>query len=196
MPSRKKSPTIPTDAEVAVVHDKLLLVRSQPVILDSDLAVIYEAETGALNQAVNRNQDRFPEDFAFRLTKEEWEDLKCQSGTASSPTNLKSQNVISSSSHGGRRTPPRVFTEHGALMASTVLRSDAAVRMSTFIIRAFVKMREELASNREILRRLAEIDKSLLIHDSALRDLYRKILPLLSPPPSAPKREIGFHSKD
>jgi len=153
------------------------------VILDSDLAQLYGVETGALNRAVNRNQDRFPDDFAFALSPEDWENLKCQFGT-------------SSSEHGGRRKLPRVFTEHGALMASTVLRSTEAVKMSTFIIRAFVKMREELASNREVLKRLAEIDKSLLMHDTALRDLYQKILPLLQPSPDTPKRDIGFRVEE
>jgi len=171
-----------TKNEIATIQEKILTVRGLPVILDSDLAEIYGVESKALNRAVTRNTERFPDDFAFKLTKEEWENLRCQFGT-------------SSSGHGGRRYPPRVLTEHGALMASTVLRSEEAVRMSTFIIRAFVKMREELAANREILKRLAEIDKTLISHDTALRDLYQKLLPLLSPPPEPPKREIGFHSR-
>lgn len=148
------------------------------MILDSDLAQLYGVETGALNRAVVRNGDRFPEDFSFQLSPQDRENLRCQFGT-------------SSSEHGGRRKLPRVFTEYGALMASTILRSAEAVKMSTFIIRAFVKMREELASNREVLKRLAEIDKSLLSHDTALRDLYQKILPLLQTPPDPPKLGSG-----
>jgi hypothetical protein len=91
---------------------------------------------------------------------------------------------------------PFAFTEHGALMAATVLNSPRAVAMSLYIIRAFVKMREDLAANSAILRRLAEIDKTLLIHDSALRDIYQKVMPLLEPPPSPPRPEIGFHVKE
>ena len=88
---------------------------------------------------------------------------------------------------------PWAFTEHGALMAANILRSARAREMSVFIIRAFLRMREELASNTAILKRLAEIDKALLVHDSALRDLYHKLLPLLAPPPESPRRKIGFH---
>lgn len=91
-----------------------------------------------------------------------------------------------------RKFLPWVFTEHGALMSATILNSDKAIAMSVFIIRAFVKQREEIASNQAILRRLAEIDKSLLVHDAALRDLYQKLLPLLQPPPSKPRRPAGF----
>ncbi len=181
--------------EIDSIGERILAIRGIPVILDSDLAAVYGVETKALNQAVSRNIDRFPEDFSFKLTKEEWESLRCQNGTPSERTNLKSQNVTSKRAHGGRRYPPRAFTEHGALMASTILRSEEATGMSVFIIRAFVRMREELATNAQILKRLAEIDKTLLTHDAALSDLYQKLLPLLSPPPDKPKRRIGFHSR-
>jgi hypothetical protein len=90
----------------------------------------------------------------------------------------------------------RAFTEHGALMAANVLNSPRAVSMSVYIIRAFVKMREDLAANAAILKRLAEIDKTLLVHDSALRDIYQRLRPLLEPPPAPPKPEIGFHVKE
>jgi hypothetical protein len=102
--------------------------------------------------------------------------------------------VISKLARGGRRYAPFAFTEHGALMVATVLNSPRAVRMSLFIIRAFVKMREEQASNAAILKRLAEIDKTLLVQDAAMRDIYRKLLPLLRPPPQTPKPEIGYHT--
>jgi hypothetical protein len=91
---------------------------------------------------------------------------------------------------------PWVFTEHGALMAANILRSDHAVHMSIYVIRAFVHLREQQASNAEILKRLAEIDRTLLEHDSALRDIYQKLLPLLQPLPDPPKRRIGFHSSE
>jgi hypothetical protein len=179
---------------VELIQDQILSIRGQQVILDSELASLYGVETGALNRAVSRNQHRFPEDFCFQLSQSEWADFKCQVGISSElDPDLESQNVTSSG-HGGRRGLPRVFTEHGALMASTILRSKQAVAMSVFIIRAFVQMREALASNQEILKRLTEIDHTLLTHDSALRDLYNKILPLLEAPAAQPKRKMGFHS--
>ena len=91
------------------------------------------------------------------------------------------------------RYRPYVFTEHGAIMAANVLNSRRAVQMSNFVIRAFIKMREQIATNAAILKRLAEIDKTLLLHDSALRDVYKKLLPLLAPPPTPPSKQIGFH---
>jgi len=91
---------------------------------------------------------------------------------------------------------PWAFTEHGALIAANVLRSDRAIQMSVFVIRTFVRMREQVAANATILKRLAEIDKSLLQHDTALRDIYRKLAPLLQPPPDPPKRRIGFVSDE
>jgi hypothetical protein len=100
------------------------------------------------------------------------------------------------SSHRGRRYLPWAFTEHGALMAANILRTERAVQMSVFVVRAFVRLREQVAANTAILKRLAEIDKSLLEHDSALRDLYQKLLPLLQPPADPPKRRIGFHTDE
>ncbi|MGC9452038.1 MAG: ORF6N domain-containing protein [Oceanipulchritudo sp.] len=156
----------------------ILLLRGQPVIVDADLAGLYGVKTKALNQAVHRNSNRFPDDFYFRLNKEEKEQVVTNCDHLEK---LKYSKVL-----------PLAFTEHGALMAANVLNSPEAVKMSVFIIRAFVKQREELSANEAILRRLAEIDKSLLLHDSALRDLYRKLLPLLEPPSARPKRPIGF----
>src|SRR5581483_1833948 len=106
-----------------------------------------------------------------------------------------SRSQFVTSYHGGRRYLPWAFTEHGALMAANLLRSERAVQMSVFVVRAFVRLREQLAANAAILKRLAEIDRSLLEHDIALKDIYRKLLPLLQPLPDAPRRRIGFHSK-
>ena len=159
------------------------LIRDVRVILDTDLALLYGVETRALVQAVKRNADRFPEDFLFQLTLAE-------------AAALRSQIVISKTGRGGRRYPPYAFTEHGALMAANILNSPRAVAMSVYVIRAFVKMREDLAANAAILKRLAEIDKTLLSHDGALRDIYEKLHPLLEPPPSPLKPEIGFHIKE
>jgi phage regulator Rha-like protein len=159
-------------------------IRDRRVIVDADLALLYEVETRSLVQAVKRNADKFPEDFLFRLTREE-------------VTALRSQIVILKLGRGQhRKYPPYAFTEHGALMVATVLNSPRAVAMSVYIIRAFVKMREDLAANAAILKRLAEIDKSLLLHDAALRDIYQKLRPLLEPLPAPPKPQIGFHVKD
>jgi len=151
------------------------------VILDTDLAKIYGVETRALNQALKRNQARFPDDFVFELTREE---ILGISQTVISLQKLKLSKQV------------RAFTEHGALMAANILNSARAVAMSVYVIRAFVKMREDLAANAAILKRLAEIDKTLLLHDGALRDIYQKLRPLLEPPPSPPKPEIGFHVKE
>jgi hypothetical protein len=165
------------------INARILTLRDQKVILDSDLARIYGAEVRALLQAVKRNSDRFPEEFVFQLAPEE-------------VALLRSQTVISKAGRGGRRYLPYAFTEHGALMAATVLNSAQAVKMSLFIIRAFVKMRQNLAANAAVLNRLAEIDKTLFTHDAALRDIYQKLRPLLEPPPTPPKPEIGFHVKE
>ena len=169
-------------------------IRGQKVILDADLAALYEVPTFRFNEAVKRNAARFPEDFRFQLTREEFENLISQIAISSAggPSN-SSQTAMSLSQHGGRRKFPWAFTEHGALMAANILNSTRAVEMSVFVIRAFVRMREALATNAAILKRLAEIDRTLLVHDTALRDLYGKLRPLLSPPPEPEKPKIGFH---
>jgi hypothetical protein len=107
-----------------------------------------------------------------------------------------SQFVTSSKKHRGAAYRPWAFTEHGAIMAATVLNSPEAVAMSVFVVRAFMQMREQLAANAAILKRLAEIDKTLLEHDSALRTIWTKLQPLLAPPPEPPRRRIGFHADD
>jgi len=154
-------------------------IRGEAVILDSDLAKLYRVETSAFNQSIARNLKRFPRDFSFVLTRQEF-------------ISLTSQSVISKPARGGRTRPPRVFTEHGALMTATLLNSDRAVAMSVYVIRAFVQMRQTVLSNQTIFKRLAEIDKDLLLHDRALRDVYQKLLPLLQPAPVPPKPKIGF----
>ena len=158
-------------------------IRGQKVLLASDLASLYGVTTKRLNEQVHRNRERFPQDFMFQLTKDEVD-------------NLRSQNATSRLGHGGRRHLPFAFTEHGALMAANILRSERAVQMSVFVVRAFVRLREHVAANTAVLKRLAEIDKTLLRHDAALRDVYQKLLPLLQPPPDPPKRRIGFHRDD
>jgi ORF6N domain-containing protein len=160
------------------IESLILTVREKKVLIDSDLARIYEVETRALNQAVKRNAERFPEDFIFQLTAKE------------------KAEVITKCDHLARlkfsKALPFAFTEHGSLMAASVLNSPRAVAMSVYVVRAFLQMREQLAVNREILKRLADIDKTLLQHDSVLQDIYRKLLPLLKPHSDPPKRQIGF----
>ena len=156
----------------------IITLRNQKVILDTDLAEIYGVATKVLNQAVRRNANRFPSDFLFRLTEAE------------------KAEVVTNCDHLARLkfSPqlPFAFTEHGALQAANVLKSKRAVAMSVYVIRAFVQMREQIATNATILKRLAEIDKTLLEHDDALRVIWRELQPLLNPPPAPPRPRIGF----
>ncbi len=170
-------------------------VRGQRVMLDRDLARLYDVPTMVFNQAIKRNLARFPPDFIFQLTREELGNLKSQivisSPEAAEP--LRSQNVtLKKPGHGGARKLPWGFTEHGAIMAATILRSPRAVSMSVYVVRAFVRMREELLTNAVILKRLAQHDKKLLEHDLVLQDVVEKLLPLLDPPPEKQKPFIGF----
>lgn len=179
-------------AVVSDLQDRIFTIRGEKVILDSDLAEIYGVETKILNKAVARNLKRFPPDFAFRLTQQELTNLRCQNGT-------------SSSAWGGRRYPPWVFTEHGALMAANVLRSPQAEDMSVFVVRAFTKMRTALSDTRELARKLAtlerEVKSRLDSHDAAIVDVMQRILDLIDPPEHAepappPQRKIGFSVKE
>ena len=176
-------------------------VRGRRVVLDEDLARIYGVPTWRLNEAVRRNRRRFPSDFAFQLTVLEWNDLISQFAISSAQPEpekgLEAEHrVPAPTRHGGRRTRPWAYTEHGALMAANVLRSARAVRMSVYVVRAFVRMRERLQEDTSILRRLAEIDATLFSHDAALREMWREIRPLLAPPPEQPRRRIGFDVRD
>jgi hypothetical protein len=175
-------------------------IRRQRVMLDSDLARLYGVPTSRLNEAVKRNVDRFPADFRFQLTREEYARLISQIAISSSEGADKqadapnsSQIAMSSRKHRGAAYLPWAFTEHGALMAATVLNSPRAVQMSLFVVRAFVQMREELQAHATVFKRLAEIDKKLLTHDVILRDVYEKLRPLLNPPGKREK-EMGFHT--
>jgi hypothetical protein len=165
-------------------------VRGHRVVFDSDLATLYGVPTKGFNQAIKRNRLRFPKDFAFQLTAKEADSLRSQNvtinDTAEPSTDRRGRH---------RKYLPWVFTEHGAVMAANVLRSPKAIQMSVYVVRAFVAQREALASNQKVLRRLAEIDKTLLEHDAALRTLWNKLRPLLLPPPDQPAREIGFHTR-
>jgi phage regulator Rha-like protein len=152
------------DAIVLVerAESKILLIRDQKVILDSDLALLYNVTTSRLNEQVKRNIERFPEDFMFQLTKEEFD-------------NLKSQFATSSSGWGGRRKLPYAFTEHGAIMAANVLNSKRAVQASIFVVMAFVKMRQLLAPYKEITKKIQQLEKKLQTHDKHIISIIEAI---------------------
>lgn len=172
-----RRPTVPVPVED--ISRTILILRRQRVILDADLATLYGVPTKALNQAVKRNAKRFPEDFVFRLTREEVEALN------------RSQFVTGSQKHRDPRFPPFAFTEHGAIMAATVLSSPRAVEMSLYVVRAFVRLRELLASNTALARKLDELERMYQHHDEAITAILSAIRELTNPP--APKRRgIGF----
>ncbi len=164
---------------VEVITQAILLVRGRRVILDAELAALYGVTTKALNQAVKRNVDRFPGDFLFRLARNEVEGLN------------RSQSVTGSQKHRDPRFPPFAFTEHGAIMAATILDSPRAVEMSVYVVRAFVQLRELLASNTELARRLSDLERMLQGHDEAITAILSAIRELMSPP-DVKRRGIGF----
>jgi hypothetical protein len=158
----------------------IMMVRGEKVILDSDIAKLYGVETRRLNEQVRRNIDKFPDDFMFQLTKEEFE-------------NLKSQIATSSSGWGGRRKLPFVFTEHGALQAANVLNSSKANKMSVFIVRTFVRLREMALTNEKLSRKVDQLEKRVSDHDEILIELVREIRKLIdTPKPKGKTRSIGF----
>ena len=183
---------------------RIVTVRGQRVILDADLAQTYGVETRVLNQAVKRNVARFPSDFAFQLTTAEAEALRSQivtleiseAGDDAGAAALRSQIAMLKKGRGQhRKFQPWVFTEHGALMAANILRSARAVEMSVYVVRAFIRQREMLATSAEILRKLELIDHRLLAHDQALVIVWEKIKELMRPSPTLPpkpKPRIGF----
>ena len=153
------------------VDSRILVVRQQKVILDTDLAELYDVPVKRLNEQVKRNRERFPSDFMFQLTTEEQE-------------TLRSQNATSKSGRGGRRYAPYAFTEHGAIQAANVLSSPRAVEMRIYVVRAFVKLRDLLSSNRELARRFAQLetrlDKKLTEHDEAIAGILSAIRQLMA----------------
>jgi hypothetical protein len=159
----------------------ILVLREQKVMLDSDLATLYGVTTGNLNKAVKRNPQRFPSDFMFQLTAEEAEDLIFQIGI--------------SKGRGGRRHRPYAFTEQGIAMLSSVLNSDRAVKINIAIMRAFVKLRQMLETNRELARRFLELEQRVGKHDEEIASVLEAIRQLMAPP-EKPRREIGFHVRE
>jgi hypothetical protein len=182
------------------IQSRILVLRDQRVLLDRDLAALYRVPTFRLNEAVKRNADRFPDDFRFQLTREEFAHLKSQFATSSSyPAGKErddpnsSQSAMSSSRHRGAAYLPWAFTEHGALMAANVLNSPEAVAMSVQVVRAFVRLRQMLVNHKALAAKLAELDARVGAHDEQLAALVEAIRQLAAPPP-AHGREMGFHT--
>jgi hypothetical protein len=164
-------------------------VRNRRVIIDADLARIYGVTTKRLNEAVKRNRDRFPTDFAFQLTRQEVAHLKSQFATSGRGF-MRSQ--FATASKRNVRFLPYAFTEHGAIMAATVLNSPQAVQMSLFVVRAFVKMRDVLGSHRELTRKLEELEKT---YDAQFKVVFDAIRQLMRAP-EPPRKQIGFHVRE
>jgi hypothetical protein len=160
------------------IEQRILLIRGHKVMLDSHLAELYQVATGNLNLAVRRNIERFPDDFMFQLTKGETENLRLQFAT-------------SSSGYGGRRYLPYVFTEQGVAMLSTVLKSGRAIAVNIAIMRTFVRLRQILASHKELAERLTAMEKT---YDKQFKVVFDILKQLMEPPPERPKRPIGFAS--
>ncbi len=163
------------------VQQQILLIRGQRVILDVDLATLYGVTTKQLNQQVKRNADRFPKDFMFQLSWEEAAASRSQFVTLKRGSNVKYR--------------PYVFTEHGAIMAATVLNSPQAVSVSVIVVRAFVKLRAMLSTHRQLAQKLAEVERKLENHDAQIAALFEAIRQLMEPPPEPPRKPIGFTSE-
>ena len=199
MPHKKKLTTTSLSVSVQLIERRIYLIRGQKVMLDFDLAELYGESTKRLNQQVTRNKKRFPEDFMFRLTKQEAEALRLQFATSNvemakllaKTDNLRSQIATSSSRHGGRRHLPLVFTEQGVAMLSSVLNSDEAIEVNIAIMRAFVRLRQMLETNEELNRKFAAVIRKLSTHDKYFRVVFDELNKLTEkPPPSG--RQIGF----
>lgn len=160
------------------IEQAILVIRGHKVLLDSDLAALYEVETKVLNQAVRRNPDRFPPDFAFRLSADEFAALRSQ--------------IVTSKGRGGRRYPPYAFTEHGVAMLSSVLNSPRAVQVNIEIMRTFIRLRQVLASNEELARKMDEVVAHLGKHDKQIAAIFDVMRQLLSSMDAASRRRIGF----
>jgi len=161
------------------IERSILLIRGHKVMLDADLAALYAVETRVLLQAVKRNAQRFPDDFMFQLTREEFR-------------LLRSQSVTSSSGWGGRRYPPYAFSEQGVAMLSSVLRSERAIQVNIEIMRAFVRLRRMLASREDLARRLDAIERK---YDAQFKAVFDVIRHLMSPP-EPERRRLGFRTED
>ena len=168
--------------QIKRVESRILLIRGEKVIIDADLAEFYGVSTRRLNEQKKRNKDRFPEDFVFKLTREE------KAAVLAACPHLEKLKRS--------RSLPYAFTEHGAIMAATVLNSSQAIEMSVFVVRAFVALREAITDYSEITRKISSIEKRMLKHDRQIADLISAVRQLTSPRPVPKKRRIGFNPED
>jgi phage regulator Rha-like protein len=176
---------------IGEIEQRILLIRGQRVIIDADLARLYDVSTKQLNQAIRRNIERFPDDFMLQLT---WDEAQ----------RLRSQIVTLNVTHTGGEAPrrgqhmkyrPYAFTEHGAIMAASVLKTEQAVKVSVYVVRAFVKLREMLSAHKELAAKLAELERKLDKHDGQIVCLIEAIRQLMTPPPEPKRKPIGFASE-
>jgi len=167
---------IPTER----IEKAIFLIRGQKVMLDMDLAKLYGVTAGRLNEAVKRNRERFPDDFMFQLT---FHELR----------SLRSQIAISKKGRGGRRYLPYAFKEHGAIMAANVLNSQRAIEASVYVVRAFVRLRAMLATNKDLAAKFAELERTVASHDTHIQSVFEAIRRLMAPDPPKPRR-IGFRT--
>ena len=179
MPHKKKLTTTSLSVSVQLIERRIYLIRGQKVMLDFDLAELYGVPTKRLNERVTRNKKRFPEDFMFRLTKQEAEALRLQFAT-------------SNIGRGGRRYLPYVFTEQGVAMLSSVLNSEQAIEVNIAIMRAFVRLRQMLETNEELNRKFAAVIRKLSTHDKYFRVVFDELKKLTEEPPPSSGRQIGF----
>src|SRR5438128_8659947 len=178
MPAKKPSAAGHLPVPVTLIERRIYLIRTQKVMIDTDLAQLYGVPTYRLNEAVKRNRKRFPADFMFQLNKKEAE-------------SLTSQFAISKKGRGGRRTLPYAFTEQGVAMLSSVLNSERAIQVNIVIMRAFVKLRQILESNEELNRKFASVIRKLATHDKNFTVVFDE-LKKLNEPPTPPRKQIGF----
>ena len=180
MPKRELQRLAKRPLPIQLIERRIYLQRGRKVMLDADLAELYQVPTKALNQAVRRNLDRFPEDFMFQLSKDELRNWKSQIVTSNPGTKM------------GLRKPPLAFTEQGVAMLSSVLKSKRAVQVNIVIMRAFVKLREVMAGHKDLALKIDELERKYKKHDKALQVVFETIKNLLKPPATGLRRPIGF----
>ena len=190
-----KQPVVPVER----IEKSILLLRGQKVMLDADLAVLYGVSVGRLNEAVNRNLERFPRDFMFPLTRQEVANLRSQFATSRSQQRAEKEvtNLMfhfGTSRWGGRRYTPRAFTEQGVAMLSSVLNSKRAVQVNIEIMRAFIRLRQILASHKELAQKLEQLERKVSSHDVHIQSLFEAIRQLMAPVEPS-RRRIGFQEE-
>ena len=184
LPERFAGMSPRTPPGIERIESRIYVIRGQKVVLDADLADLYGVTTKRFNEQVRRNRQRFPSDFMFQITNQEDSVLRSQFATSNKPGS------------GGRRYRPFVFTEHGAIMAATILNTPKATEVSVFVVRAFTRLREMVASSKELSKKLEELERRVTNHDAAITSIVKAIRELATPPEPKPRRRIGFISDD